>query len=217
MPTKPEILNNLREYTADEIAEAIKAGTVTVYELSKTGHLTPLMRQRIEERLAAKTAGESPSAPEAEPAAEDTAFPQAPDTTTPSEAPMPEPHTATAEPARQEAYTSTRSNKGMFRHPFSFHGRIRRREYWLSMIIWMPPCWVLVSLFEMFPSLLDGIMSIMFLYLSLVYWFFFAQGAKRSHDIGASGWMQLIPFYWMLLLCLESDKGPNEYGDSPKE
>ena len=44
MATKSDILNNLREYTADEIVEAIKAGTVTVYELSKSGNLTPLMR-----------------------------------------------------------------------------------------------------------------------------------------------------------------------------
>jgi hypothetical protein len=31
------------------------AGTVTIYELSKSGNLTPLMRRRIEDRLANKT------------------------------------------------------------------------------------------------------------------------------------------------------------------
>ena len=30
MGNKSDILNNLREYTADQIVEAIKAGTVTV-------------------------------------------------------------------------------------------------------------------------------------------------------------------------------------------
>lgn len=55
MATKSDILNNLREYTADQIVEAIKDGTVTVYELSKSGNLTPLMRRRIEEKLTAKT------------------------------------------------------------------------------------------------------------------------------------------------------------------
>ena len=63
MGTKSDILNNLREFTADQIAEAIKAGTVTVYELSKSGNLTPLMRRRIEERLAVKSTDERPSAP----------------------------------------------------------------------------------------------------------------------------------------------------------
>lgn len=71
MATKSDILNNLREYTADQIVEAIKAGTVTVYELSKSGNLTPLMRRRIEERLAAKTTEASPSAPEVNPSAEE--------------------------------------------------------------------------------------------------------------------------------------------------
>ena len=71
MATKSDILNNLREYTADQIVEAIKAGTVTVYELSKSGNLTPLMRRRIEERLAAKTTETFSSAPEVAPTVED--------------------------------------------------------------------------------------------------------------------------------------------------
>lgn len=71
MATKSDILNNLREYTADEIVEAIKAGTVTVYELSKSGNLTPLMRRRIEERLAAKTTETTPAAQEVAPTVED--------------------------------------------------------------------------------------------------------------------------------------------------
>ena len=52
MASKSDILNNLREYTSAEIAEAINAGVITMYELSKSGHLTPLMRRRIEEKLA---------------------------------------------------------------------------------------------------------------------------------------------------------------------
>lgn len=71
MATKSDILNNLRENTADQIAEAIKASTVTVYELSKSGNLTPLMRRRIEERLATKTNEATPSAPEVAPTVED--------------------------------------------------------------------------------------------------------------------------------------------------
>ena len=54
MASKSDILNNLREYTSDQIVEAINAGIVTIYELSKSGNLTPLMRRRIEEKLAAK-------------------------------------------------------------------------------------------------------------------------------------------------------------------
>ena len=52
MATKSEILTNLREYSSDQIAEAINSGVVTIYELSKSGNLTPLMRKRIEQKLA---------------------------------------------------------------------------------------------------------------------------------------------------------------------
>ena len=61
MPKKSDFLNNLQEFTVEQITEAIKTGTVTIYELSKSGNLTPLLRRRIEEKLAAKTI-ESPSA-----------------------------------------------------------------------------------------------------------------------------------------------------------
>ena len=49
MSRKNDILTNLREYSSDQIAEAINDGVVTMYELSKSGNLTPLMGKRIEE------------------------------------------------------------------------------------------------------------------------------------------------------------------------
>ena len=52
MNRKKDILTNLREYSSDQIVEAINDGVVTLYELSKSGNLTPLMRRRIEEKLA---------------------------------------------------------------------------------------------------------------------------------------------------------------------
>jgi uncharacterized membrane protein YhaH (DUF805 family) len=47
-------------------------------------------------------------------------------------------------------------------------------------------------------------------------WFLWAQGAKRCHDIGRSGWWQLIPFYFFVLLFQDGDSGENEYGDNAK-
>ena len=41
MSRKYDILTNLREYSSDQIAEAINDGVVTMYELSKSGNLTP--------------------------------------------------------------------------------------------------------------------------------------------------------------------------------
>lgn len=239
MATKSDILNNLREYTADEIVEAIKAGTVTVYELSKSGNLTPLMRRRIEERLATKTTETSSSLPEVVPTveeepslnvgedpSEDIEIPEAEDTDAPTEIIIPEAPVVIAtaaptfEPAKQEVLsssnTSTNSNKRMFKHPFSFNGRISRTEYGISFIIYVVWYCVIRVLMET-PD--PSVEVAVFVLISLIpmTWFGWAQSAKRCHDRGNSGWYQLIPFYAFVLLFGRGDEGPNEYGDNPKK
>jgi uncharacterized membrane protein YhaH (DUF805 family) len=47
-------------------------------------------------------------------------------------------------------------------------------------------------------------------------WFLWAQGAKRCHDIGKSGWWQIVPFYVLWMLFQAGDPYENEYGDNPK-
>lgn len=49
------------------------------------------------------------------------------------------------------------------------------------------------------------------------YWFLWAQGAKRCHDRGNSGWYQIIPFYFLIMLFGGSADGINNYGTNPKE
>lgn len=86
----------------------------------------------------------------------------------------------------------------MFKNPFSFNGRIRRSEYGLSFLIYL-----FGSFFLGFILGAMGIIEpvILFFFSIPFYWFMFAQGAKRCHDLGNSGWWQLIPFYgfWLLL------------------
>lgn len=48
------------------------------------------------------------------------------------------------------------------------------------------------------------------------WWFLLAQGAKRCHDLGHSGWFQIIPFYVLAMLFCEGQKDENDYGLSPK-
>lgn len=100
----------------------------------------------------------------------------------------------------------------MFKNPFSFYGRIRRLEYGLSIII-MYAYFFLVGVFM---GILDLPESTMFLFLIPAYWFSLAQGAKRCHDRGNTGWYQIIPFYGLWMLFAGSDYGMNDYGPNPK-
>jgi curved DNA-binding protein CbpA len=97
----------------------------------------------------------------------------------------------------------------MFKNPFSFEGRIRRMEYGLSFIIFY------FSL--MFSSALAARTPLFFFILCVpLYWFLWAQGAKRCHDRNHSGWYQIIPFYVFWLIFADGYIGSNEYGSNPK-
>lgn len=245
MASKSDILNNLREYTSDQIAEAINAGIVTIYELSKNGNLTPLMRRRIEEKLAAKPSEVAQPAPEVTQEVAPTlneeapsvdisstedeevvVIPEASDIDIPSEISIPQTPviTATASPTfgaeKNDVLSvneaSSISNKGMFKRPFSFNGRIRRLEYGISFIIYF--IWYVVV--DVMPKTSDpSPAASIFILVSFIpmIWFLWAQNAKRCHDRGNSGWYQLIPFYFFVLLFGDGDEGENEYGDNPKE
>ena len=96
----------------------------------------------------------------------------------------------------------------MFKAPFSFEGRIRRLEYGISSIISTFLVNILISVAIENPAT--------WLLILPVYWFGLAQGAKRCHDRGNSGWFQLIPFYSLWMLFAEGDFGSNSYGPNPK-
>jgi uncharacterized membrane protein YhaH (DUF805 family) len=96
----------------------------------------------------------------------------------------------------------------MFKNPFSFYGRIRRTEYGISYIIYM----VFALLMNVF---LEGAPLLVILYIPIL-WFLLAQGAKRCHDRGNSGWFQIIPFYVFWLIFADGEPGTNGYGSNPK-
>ncbi|HTJ50631.1 MAG TPA: DUF805 domain-containing protein [Cyclobacteriaceae bacterium] len=97
----------------------------------------------------------------------------------------------------------------MFKNPFSFSGRIRRMEYGLTFIIYIVA--YVASL-----ALIGAAAPIGILVLIPLIWFVWAQGAKRCHDIGRTGWMQIVPFYVLFLLFQDGDDGTNSYGQNPK-
>ena len=84
---------------------------------------------------------------------------------------------------------------------FSFEGRIRRREYVIT---------ILLSAVIILIPFLNMILLIPLL------WVLWAQRAKRCHDIGKSGWWQFVPFFTLWMLFEDGDVGSNEYGEDPK-
>ena len=114
----------------------------------------------------------------------------------------------------------------MFKSPFSFNGRIRRTEFTLTFIIYSMVLTVMVL------TLIPGFLEegpqyrkssqmefqpvLFFIILIPLIIFVWAQGAKRAHDLGKSGWYMFIPFYVLWLLFADSQPGRNEYGYNPK-
>jgi uncharacterized membrane protein YhaH (DUF805 family) len=96
----------------------------------------------------------------------------------------------------------------MFTASFSFNGRIRRMEYAVSFLIYLGAVYFLEDMIK--SSSTRG-----FIFIPLL-WFLWAQGAKRCHDRGNSGWWQLIPFYVFWMMFAEGDNEENEYGFPPK-
>jgi uncharacterized membrane protein YhaH (DUF805 family) len=106
--------------------------------------------------------------------------------------------------------------KKMFSSPFSFNGRIRRLEYFLSLLIFWFSLYLLFLISDEF-RLYDDWYS---LFLIPSFWFIASQGAKRFHDCWMSGWLQLIPYINIILIIFVIFKdgkiGDNKYGSNPK-
>lgn len=95
----------------------------------------------------------------------------------------------------------------LFHAPFYTDGRIARLEYILSFLIWIGIDVICNFLFgSPGQNIVYGIISL------VLFVFIICQGAKRCHDIGKSGWWQLIPFFFVWLFIAKGDEEENEYG-----
>ena len=232
MAKKSEILNNLQRYSLEQIADAVRTGTVSMYELSKTGQMTPLMRRRIEGILSSTSVEHQPikqppveqaTIPTRDIPSTDIAVGEPNEIQNYDEDDIPEiiipqePMVSSRQEEIDMQNSNTTSNKGLFQHPFSFKGRIRRLEYGISYIIYIVYAFIASLIASLtIEALEEGFVIILYALLIPAIWFMWAQGAKRCHDRGNSGWWQLIPFYGLWMLFAEGDKCSNEYGNNPK-
>ena len=224
MTTKDQIINNLREYSASEIVHAIKCGEVSMYELSKSGKLTPLMKKWIEEQMFAELESNASASEYADNSIEDI-LPSTPENVEEQSIVIEldqtgMPNVQVVPPSISSGSINTEDDildkKGMFKRIFSFKGRIRRTEYGLSYIAFIIWYCIFIGITEM--NDINPLLAL-FIILTIVpaYWFLWAQGAKRCHDRGNSGWYQIIPFYFFVMLFGGSEEGVNDYGTNPKE
>ncbi|MBN1781945.1 RDD family protein [bacterium] len=110
----------------------------------------------------------------------------------------------------------------MYRDPFSFQGRIGRKKFSISAVIVGLLCGILIFLLIRVSKHLSEGMGLVLGYLLSMgayvgYWFLLAQGCKRCHDMGKSGWLQCVPFYFILMFLKRGGSGSNAYGPNPGE
>ena len=119
----------------------------------------------------------------------------------------------------------------MFKAPFSFDGRIRRIEYFLSGIVGgivFSIAWALgIGTFILGAGMGSAGGSVFGLLIGLAalvasMWFSLAQGVKRLHDLDKSGWLILLMFvpivnalFGLYMLFADGTVGPNQYGEDP--
>ncbi len=231
MKSKKEILKHVADCSPEEIADAVRSGVVSLYELGKetSGEFTPLLKKKVKDLLEKEPVPvvESESdIPETVQVAETPSVVEVSEAEGYNIPDISEILSSSVQTERQTTQVDSKKKQGMFSNPFSFKGRIRRTEFAISLII-----------YYIFNYLLGGMMGsllkyayadayadayvaviglLMLIFMIPLYWFLWAQSAKRCHDRGNSGWFQLIPFYILWLIFAGSQPGSNKYGDCPK-
>jgi uncharacterized membrane protein YhaH (DUF805 family) len=115
----------------------------------------------------------------------------------------------------------------VFKKYADFNGRARRKEYWmfaLVSILVCVTCGILAAIFSSIANFLGLIFVLLYVVFGCaVILPAIAAVTRRLHDVGKSGWFQLIqlvplvgPIYLLYLMVKDGDPGPNQYGPNPK-
>ena len=103
----------------------------------------------------------------------------------------------------------------------NFYGRASRREYWMFVLI---NTLISIGLAMIEQVLFSGTSLLSGLYTLVVIIPGVAVTIRRLHDIGKSGWMQLIilipligSIWFLILMAREGEHGGNQYGNDLRE
>ncbi len=113
------------------------------------------------------------------------------------------------------------SIKAVYGNYAKFSGRATRSEFWWFVLFYVIVYVILGALSGVYsasgePNMLFGILLLIFVLGTIVP--YLAVGARRLHDIGKSGWWQLIaiiPLVGLVLIYFwaqKSQEGSNQYG-----
>jgi uncharacterized membrane protein YhaH (DUF805 family) len=104
-----------------------------------------------------------------------------------------------------------------------FSGRARRAEYWMFTLVSVIISVILVAVDAVFGLDVGGFGLLSLIYSLAVLLPCFAVGARRLHDIGRTGWwqlIQLIPLIGAIVLTVffatDGHREANAYGPDPK-
>ncbi len=103
--------------------------------------------------------------------------------------------------------------KSVFSQYATFSGRARRSEYWY---------FVLFNYIVSIVLVLTGVQMLSYIWSLATLIPGLAVAVRRMHDIGKSGWFLLIGFIpivgfiWLLVLCCKDSQPDNQYGPNPK-
>ena len=125
--------------------------------------------------------------------------------------------------------------KNCYKNYANFNGRATRKEFWffylfvnaVSLILWLLAYASAYTLgyFDAHPS--DNTFLFVMLFLPFILFILsstvpvYAAGARRLHDAGLSAWLQILYatpytcFVVIILWCLKSKHGDNQYGPAP--
>ena len=98
-----------------------------------------------------------------------------------------------------------------------FDGRATRSEYWLFILVHA----IISVIFGLIPLVLDWFVVVEVVYFLALLVPALAVGARRLHDSGKSGWLQLILLVpligWIIVIVLMAlpSEADNKYGPRP--